>query len=177
MTHQLKPPVGPQDHVQGKPDAPVTLVEYGDYQCPYCGNAYSIVKRLQALMGQNMRFTFRNFPLVQMHPFAMAAAEIAEAAALQGKFWQMHDRLYENQKALDPESLMRHAQHLHLDTAKLEVAIRGGEIAARVQADFNSGVHSGVSGTPTFFINGQPFTGNWTDQEEFAAALAAAAKA
>ncbi len=173
MAH-LNPPVGTQDHVQGNADAAMTLVEYGDYQCPYCGNAYSIVKRLQKIMGAKMRFVFRNFPLAEMHPFAMAAAEIAEGAALQGKFWQMHDRLYENQDALDPAGLKSHAQHLQLDLGKLEDSIRSGAVVERIKADFNSGVRSGVNGTPTFFINGQRFDGNWADEAEFAAALKAA---
>src|SRR5579864_1358377 len=105
MAGQLKPTVGSTDHVQGERDAPVTLVEYGDYQCPYCGQAYPIVKRLQKRLGSQLRFVFRNFPLAEAHPFAMAAAEMAEAAALQGKFWQMHDSLYEHQDALEPERL------------------------------------------------------------------------
>ena len=173
MAH-LNPPAGAQDHAEGSADAPVTLVEYGDYQCPYCGNAYPIVKRMQKLMGAKMRFVFRNFPLAEMHPFAMAAAEVAEAAALQGKFWQMHDRLYENQDALDPAGLKSHVLHLHLDLGKIEDAVRDGTVVARIKADFNGGVRSGVNGTPSFFINGQRFDGNWTDDAEFAAALNAA---
>ena len=174
MSH-LKIPVGAQDHVQGAAGAAVTLVEYGDYQCPYCGQAYPIVKQLQARMGAKMRLVFRNFPLAEMHPYAMGAAEVAEAAALQGKFWEMHDRLYEHQDELDPDSLMQHARHLHLDLKKLEDAIRGGGIAERIKADFNGGVRSGVNGTPSFYINGAKFDGNWTVAAEFLAALEEAA--
>jgi protein-disulfide isomerase len=170
----LKPPVGPNDHAQGGAEAAVTLVEYGDYQCPYCGQAYPIVKALQKRLGQRLRFVFRNFPLAQAHPYAMAAAEMAEAAALQAKFWEMHDLLYEHQDALDPDSLMEHARHLHLDGAKLKADIEGGKVMAKVRADFDSGVHSGVNGTPSFYINGAKFEGNWTDVDEFAAAMNAA---
>jgi protein-disulfide isomerase len=174
MAHGLKPPVGPQDHVQGDANAVVTLVEYGDYQCPYCGNAYPIVKKMQAKFGKKLRFAFRNFPLAEMHPFAMGAAEVAEAAALQGKFWEMHDRLYENQEALDPQSLLEHIRALHLDAAKIQDAINGGAVVDKIKSDFNSGVHSGVNGTPSFFINGVRFDGNWTDEAEFAEAIQAA---
>ena len=168
---QLKSPVSAQDHVQGDADAAVTLLEYGDYQCPFCGEAYPIVKRLQAKFGKTLRFVFRNFPLAQMHEFAMGAAEVAEAAALQGKFWQMHDRLYENQDALDPDSLMGHARHLHLDMARLQAAIRSDAVEGKIKADFRSGVRSGVNGTPCFFVNGARFDGNWTEEGEFAAAI------
>ncbi|MGD0866244.1 MAG: thioredoxin domain-containing protein, partial [Rhizomicrobium sp.] len=103
MAASLKPPVGPADHAQGAATAPVTLVEYGDYQCPYCGEAYPIVKKVQKRLGAKLRFVFRNFPLAEAHPFATGAAEMAEAAALQDKFWQMHDALYEHQDELEPE--------------------------------------------------------------------------
>ena len=159
----LKPPVRPEDHSQGGLSASVMLVEYGDYQCPYCGEAYPIVKRIQKKLGDRLRFVFRNFPLAEMHPFATAAAEMAEAAALQDKFWQMHDTLYENQNALDPDSLVEHARRLGLDTGKLKANLADKAIAARVRSDFTSGVRSGVNGTPTFFINGARFDGNWTD--------------
>jgi protein-disulfide isomerase len=171
----LKPPVGPDDHTQGRTDAPVTLLEYGDYQCPYCGEAYPIVKRLQKLMGVKLRFVFRNFPLAEMHPLATGAAEMAEAAALQEKFWQMHDTLYEHQEALEPEQLLDYARRLHLDMPKLTAALASKDVAERVRSDFMSGVRSGVNGTPSFFINGVRFDGNWTDEQEFAAALTLAA--
>ena len=150
----LKPPVGPKDHMQGPPDAPVTLVEYGDYECPYCGEAYPVVKALQERLGDQMCFVFRNFPLAQAHPHAEEAAEAAEAAGAQGKFWEMHDLLYENQDALEPEDLVQYARALKLDPKRFVLEMREHVYAERVREDFHSGVRSGVNGTPTFFING-----------------------
>jgi protein-disulfide isomerase len=151
---KLKPPVGANDHVQGSAKAPVTLVEYGDYECPYCGEAYSVVKALQERLGDQMRFVFRNFPLAQAHPHAEHAAEAAEAAAAQGKFWEMHDMLYENQDALEDEDLVRYARALHLDVPRFVKEMEAGTYTERVREDFRSGVRSGVNGTPSFFING-----------------------
>jgi protein-disulfide isomerase len=176
MPGQLKPPVGSTDHAQGKSEASVTLVEYGDYQCPYCGQAYPIVKRIQKRLGSRLRFVFRNFPLAEAHPFAMGAAEMAESAALQDKFWQMHDSLYEHQNALEPERLVENAKHLHLDMVKLKMDFASPEVSKRVRSDFTSGVRSGVNGTPSFFINAFKFEGNWTDEDEFVAALEEAAQ-
>jgi protein-disulfide isomerase len=169
----LTTPVGETDHIQGASDARVTLVEYGDYECPYCGMAYPIVKRLQARLGDQLRFVFRNFPLSEMHPHAAAAAELAEAAALQGKFWEMHDALYENQRALAPADLERYARKLGLDLDSIETAFKGGALRQRVKADFTSGVRSGVNGTPTFFIDGRRFDGDWRDEDSFLAVLGA----
>ena len=151
---KLKPPVGANDHVQGSAKAPVTLVEYGDYECPYCGEAYSVVKELQERLGDQMRFVFRNFPLAQAHPHAEHAAEAAEAAAAQGKFWEMHDMLYENQDALEDEDLVRYARALNLDVPRFVKEMEAGTYTERVREDFRSGVRSGVNGTPSFFING-----------------------
>ena len=176
MPGQLKPPVRPTDHVQGNFEALVTLVEYGDYQCPYCGQAYPIVKRIQTRLGSRLRFVFRNFPLAEAHPFAVGAAEVAEGAALQDKFWPMHDSLYEHQYALEPEGLVDYAKHLHLDMVKLKADLATPEVSKRVHSDFSSGVRSGVNGTPSFFINGVKFDGNWTDEDEFVAALEGAAR-
>jgi len=151
---QLKPPVGANDHVQGSAKAPVTLVEYGDYECPYCGEAYAIVKALQERLGDQLRFVFRNFPLSQAHTHAEHAAEAAEAAGAQGKFWEMHDMLYENQDALEDEDLVRHARALHLDVPRFVKDMEEHRYADRVREDFRSGVRSGVNGTPSFFVNG-----------------------
>ena len=157
---KLSVPVGAKDHRQGDPDAPCTLVEYGDYQCPSCGQAYPIVKRVQKHYGKRLSFVFRNFPLTQMHPFAEPAAETAEFAGANGKFWGMHDLIYENQARLgDDELLPELAKQLHLAPAKLLEALESKEFAPRVKADFSSGVRSGVNGTPTFFINGQRHDG------------------
>jgi protein-disulfide isomerase len=174
---ELTPAVGPDDHIQGRNDAPLTLVEYGDYECPYCGMAYPIVQRLQASFGDRLCFVFRNFPLAEAHPHATAAAELAEAAALQGKFWQMHDSLYEHQRALDAVHLQSYARKLDLDLAALEAALGSGAPRKRVRADFMSGVRSGVNGTPAFFINGRRFDGDWRDEEAFALALSSSASA
>jgi protein-disulfide isomerase len=152
---KLKVPVGPADHAQGPADALVTLVEYGDYECPHCGRAHPIVKALQKRFGSQMRFVFRNFPLREIHPNAEAAAETAEFAATQDKFWEMHDLIYENQKDLSDELLSDLAKRLKLDARKLARALEIGEFAERVKTDFSGGVRSGVNGTPTFFINGQ----------------------
>ncbi len=146
--------IRPRDHIQGSQDAPVTLMEYGDYQCPYCGMAYPVVKQVQRRMGESMCFVFRNFPLTEVHPFAEGAAEAAEAAGEQGKFWEMHDTLYENQNALAPEDLVGYAQLLHLNVPRFITDLKTRAHARRIREDFLSGVRSGVNGTPTFFING-----------------------
>ena len=151
---ELKVPVSVSDHVQGDENAPITLVEYGDYQCPYCGAAYPIVKRVQKHFGKKIRFVFRNFPLVQSHPMAQSAAEAAEFAAAHGKFWEMHDAIYENQRSLSVEFLVELAEGLGLSGAALAKSLESQEYAEKVRADFMSGVRSGVNGTPTFFING-----------------------
>jgi protein-disulfide isomerase len=135
--------------------------------------AYPIVQRVQARLGKRLRFVFRNFPLAEMHPHATAAAEFAEGAALQGKFWEMHDLLYEHQSALGIVDLKRYVRKLELDLAALEAALQGGVPRQRVRADFMSGVRSGVNGTPTFFINGRRFDGDWQDEESFVQALIA----
>jgi protein-disulfide isomerase len=128
---------------------------------------------VQKLLGDKLRFVFRNFPLAEAHPFATGAAEVAEAAALQDKFWQMHDTLYEHQDELDPASLLGHARALRLDISKLESAVRSTEVTERVRSDFMGGVRSGVNGTPTFFINGERFNGNWTNESELVASIEA----
>jgi protein-disulfide isomerase len=151
--------VSAKDHRQGDKDAPCTLVEYGDYQCPSCGQAYPIVKRLQKHFGKRLSFVFRNFPLTQIHPYAEPAAETAEFAAAHEKFWQMHDLLYENQARLDDDLLVELAQALQLAPAQLLQALETREFQPRVRADFTGGVRSGVNGTPTFFINGQRHDG------------------
>ena len=159
---QLKTPVSAADHSEGPADAPITLVEYGDYQCPYCGQAYPIVKRLQKKLGANLRFVFRNFPLSQIHPDALDAARVAEAAALQGKFWEAHDAFYEDQENLHFEGLMSMASQAGVDLDKLDKDLGADAVGKRVEDDFESGVRSGVNGTPTFFVNGQRYDGDWS---------------
>jgi protein-disulfide isomerase len=159
MSH-LKPPVGDDDHVQGPRDTGIVLVEYGDFECPYCGEAYPELKAVQEAMGDGLGFVFRHFPLSQAHPHAERAAEFAEAAATIGRFWEMHDLLYENQQALDDRNLALYAGKLGLDRQLIERAL-SGEFAARVRHDFSSGVRSGVNGTPCLFVNGERYEGAW----------------
>lgn len=170
---ELTMPVTERDHIQGNPNAPLTLLEYGDYECPYCGAAYPIVKQVQKRMGDRMRFVFRNFPLTQIHPHAEQAAEAAEAAGGQGKFWEMHDTLYEHQDALDALHLVAYAADLGLDVEQFEEDLAAHTYAGRVREDFLSGIRSGVNGTPTFFINGQRHDGSY-DLPTLLAALEAA---
>lgn len=168
-------PVGKRDHTLGVATAPVTLVEYGDYECPYCGRAYPIVKKLQERMGDRMRFVFRNFPLTEIHPHAERAAQTAEAAGERGKFWEMHDLLFENQKALDLVHLVSYGNRLGMDPVDLGEALEGGAFETRVREDFISGVRSGVNGTPTFFINEVRHDGMW-ELPDLVAAVEAASR-
>jgi protein-disulfide isomerase len=173
---RLTLPVGSRDHAQGRADAPVTLVEYGDYECPHCGRAYPILKEVQRRLGSTLRFIFRNFPLAESHPHAQHAAEAAEGAAAHGRFWEMHDMLYEHQQALDDRHLVGYATAVGLDAATFKQELRAHVHKGRVREDFMSGVRSGVNGTPTFFVNGVRFDGSW-DADTLTHALAAAARA
>lgn len=157
----LKVPVTSEDHIQGNPKAPITLVEYGDYQCPYCGQAYPIVKQLQEYFGDQLCFVFRNFPLTEVHEYAKASACTAEFAGTYNKFWEMHDLLYENQENLDPEHIKQLVESLGLNTHQLENAMREGTFDRKIQKDFMGGVRSGVNGTPSFFINDHRFNGSY----------------
>jgi protein-disulfide isomerase len=163
-----------RDHVQGPAGAAVTLVEYGDYECPYCGAAYPIVKEVQSRMGETLRFVFRNFPITTSHPHAEQAAEAAEAAATQNRFWEMHDVLYENQSNLRDADLRAYADTLSLDVEQFDNELSEHVHAPRVREDFMSGVRSGVNGTPTFFINGTRHDDSY-DLETLLAALKEAA--
>ena len=156
----LDPPVGDQDHTLGPATAPVTLVEYGDYECPYCGRMHPVVRELRERLGDRLRFVFRHFPLDSVHPHARRAAEAAEAAAAQGRFWEMHDLLYENRENLDDESLGRYADELGLDVARFEDDLSERRHAPRVRDDRFGGERSGVEGTPTFFVNGMRYEGS-----------------
>jgi protein-disulfide isomerase len=170
----LAVPVGKDDHIQGPETAPLTLLEYGDYQCPYCAAASAIVKLVHDRLGPRLRFVFRNFPLTQVHPHAELAAEAAEAAGTQGKFWEMHDALYENQPALSPALIEALAQGLKLDLERFKEDLASRRFHERVKRDFMGGVRSGVAGTPTFFINGERYEGGW-DEASLLRALRAAA--
>jgi protein-disulfide isomerase len=174
---RLTTPVGARDHAQGPEDAPVTLVEYGDYECPYCGQAYPIVKELQRRLGDRLRLVFRNFPIPNSHPHAERAAEAAEAAGAQGKFWEMHDRLYEHQRALEDADLIGYGVALGLDLDRFVPELENGDYAERVRDDFRSGVRSGVNGTPTFYINGVRHDDSFDLETLLAAIQRAAARA
>jgi len=150
--------VGSQDHVSGPAEAPVTLVEYGDYECPYCGEAYPLLKAVQQALGDKLRFVFRNFPLADMHPHAVHAAQFAEAAAAAGKFWEAHDMLYEHQDALSDQDLAGYARELGLPNTALGQAV-SGHYDAKIESDFSGGVRSGVNGTPCLFIEGERYDG------------------
>ena len=138
-------------------------MEYGDYQCPYCGEAYPIVKKIQNRFGPDLRFVFRNFPITEAHPFAENGAEIAEASGAQGKFWEMHDHLYENQQSLsNVDFFARYAsEKLGLDGKRLKDEVIKRAYAPRIQEDFTSGISSGVNGTPTFYINDYRHNGSY----------------
>ena len=154
-------PVGPNDHTMGPDDAAVTLVEYGDFECPHCGRAYPLVKDVVRSLGDELRFAYRHFPLSRVHPHADHAAQMAEAAGEHDKFWQMHDMLFEHQDALEDEDLIAYAAALGVDPSWSGTALRRAQFAEKVREDFTSGVRSGVNGTPTFFINGTRYDGPW----------------
>lgn len=171
---RLTPPVNESDHRIGPDDAPVTLVEYGDFECPHCGRAYPIVEEARRIMGSRMRFVFRHFPLSEIHPNAEHAAEAAESAAAQDAFWEMHHVLFENQDALDDAHLIGYAKALGLDAKRVATDLAEGTYEKKVREHFRSGVKSGVNGTPTFFINGVRFDAPW-DLPSLVAALKEAA--
>jgi protein-disulfide isomerase len=156
---KLKVPVGPVDHTLGDEQAPVTLVEYGDYECPHCGRAHPVVKAVRKHFGKQLRFVYRHFPLTQVHPMAEPAAEAAEFAGANGRFWEMHDGIFENQESLSPQMLAELAQPLGLSSEDLLRALKSHEFLPAIKEDFTGGVRSGVNGTPTFFINGVRYEG------------------
>jgi protein-disulfide isomerase len=149
------------DHIRGSIDAPITMVEYGDYECPYTGMAYPVVKEIMRRSDKKIYFVFRNFPLREIHPHAQHAAEAAEAAATQDKFWQMHDYLFEHQRALDDHHLLEYAQKVGLDIEKFKQELSGHVYAPLINESLKNGIDSGVEGTPTFFVNGVRYEGSW----------------
>src|SRR5215217_4204020 len=167
-------PVGTRDHARGPKDAPVTLVKYGDYECPYCGEAHPVLKELQEIVGEQVRFVFRHFPLDTVHPRARRAAQAAEAAASQGRFWEMHDLLYERQGELGEEDLTRYAAELGLDLRRFEEDLTNDHHAWHIEEDRLGGDRAGVRGTPTLFVNGVRYTGT-LDLEGLLAAVDEAA--
>lgn len=157
-------PVSAQDHAQGNTHAVVTLVEYGDFQCPACGMAYPLIKQLQRRFAGNLQLVFRHFPLTQAHPYAQLAAELAEAAAIGGQFWPVHDWLYENQQEWVPDGgagLEAGVRALGLDEQALAATLRHPDIDAHIRRDFMGGVRSGVNGTPSFYVNGYLHRGDF----------------
>ncbi len=159
----LKPSINKNDHVQGNDTTGLIIVEYGDYQCPYCGAAYPILKELMSEFGSQIKFVFRNFPLSEIHQYARPAAIAAEAANLQGKFWEMHDAIYENQEYLNETFLFELAEKVGINILQFKEDIQKTELEEKVNADFESGIISGVNGTPSFFINDKKFEGNAMD--------------
>ena len=155
----LNVPDARRDHLQGAVEAPIALLEYGDYECPFCREVQPIVKEIQYRLGDDLCFAYRHFPLTTVHPHAEHAVEAAEAAGKQGRFWEMHETLFENQDALDDDSLARYAFALDLDEVSLLQEITTGVYADRIREDFRTGVRAGVNGTPCFFINGQRYDG------------------
>jgi NhaA family Na+:H+ antiporter len=171
----LTPPVSDKDHAQGPADAPLTLVEYGDYECEYCGSAYPMVRALQERFGNRLRFVFRHFPHASIHPHASIAAQAAEAAAAQGKFWEMHETLFAHQKELAGTDLIHYALRIGLEPYRVESDLASQIFARRVNEHYLSGQQSGVKRTPTFFINGRRYDGE-RNFEGLSAALEAAQK-
>ncbi len=166
--------VGLDDHVRGPAHAPVTLIEYGDYQCEQCGRAYYVLDAVLAELGPSVRFVFRNFPLIDAHSDAKMAAEAAESVAAHGgddAFWAVHDMLYENQDALEIDDLLGYVEAAGVDRSAVADDLASGTMRPRVRADYRSGVRSGVRGTPTFFVNGRRFSGDWSDADAFVAVL------
>ena len=168
---RLTLPVGDRDHIRGERQAKVTLVEYGDYQCPFCGAAYPVVEKL--LTVEPVLFVYRQFPLTTVHPYAEIMAETAEAAGAQGAYWPMHDWLFTHQKSFTPDRIAAAAAALGLDAQKLAADVAAHRYEAKIREDFLSGVRSGVNGTPTFFINGERHDGDW-DLDSLREAIGAA---
>lgn len=171
MPH-LRIPVSEKDHIQGTVEAPVTLVEYGDYQCPYCALAYPIVRQIQKQLSSQLCYVFRHFPLQQAHPLSLLAAQAAEAASLQNRFWDMHDMLYRHQKSLAPHAFIEFAEELHLDIPLFKENLENPTLTNIIESDFHNGVRSGVNGTPCFFINEERFDGD-RSYDNFLATLVA----
>jgi protein-disulfide isomerase len=151
----LAVPISSSDHALGRPDAPVTIVEYGDFECPNCKLAFPAVKLLLQRYGADIRFAYRHFPLEQPHPHALPAAEAAECAAAQGRFWQMHDLLFENQLQLERHDLEEYARRIELDVPRFAAELDGHAYVSRIRGDVESGTRSHVRGTPGFFVDGR----------------------
>ena len=166
MAVALATPIGEREHARGGPaDTAIVLVEYGDYECPYSRAAYRSIQRLERRLGDRLRFVFRHFPLREIHPHAQMAAEAAEEAGAQGRFWEMHDTLFHGQRALEPSDLGTYAEEVGLDPGEFAAALADGRHRAHIQADLDGGARSGVRGTPTLFIGGYRYEGSYDTDE------------
>lgn len=171
---KLKNPVTDQDHASGAATAPVTLLEYGNFECPYCGQAFPVLQQVRKLLGDDLRFVFRHFPTVRTHPHSLRAATAAEAAGAQGKFWEMHDELFTHQHQLEDQHLFRYATRIGLDVEKFSLDMTENVLSSRIEADYDcSLVDEHITGTPTFYINGVRWTGS-VDVAPMLAAIKAA---
>jgi protein-disulfide isomerase len=160
---KLKSAINENDHIQGNPSARIELVEFGDFQSSFCGEAYHIVKSIQKRFGSDLKFVFRHFPLAEIHHHARMAAKASEAAARQRKFWEMHDILFENQNELHLSALGAYAGMIDMDVFQFDRDMEDETLMKKVKDDFESGLQSGVYGTPTFFINGRKYAGRWDE--------------
>src|ERR1700736_5388110 len=167
-TH-LAVPVSERDHSQGPDTAAVTLVQYGDYECPYTRLSTTIVRAIQQQLGEQLRFVYRNFPLTEIHSHALHAALAAEAAAAQGKFWQMHDSIFHHQHTLADADLEQFAEEVGLDMQQFARDVAEQRYLPRIEEDMEGGARSGVQGTPTFYINGIMYLGSWEKEALLAA--------
>ena len=168
---RLKNSVTEGDHASGAATAPVTLLEYGDFECIHCGRAYPIIKEVQKLLGDNLRFVFRHFPIGQIHPHSLRAAEAAEAAGAQGKFWEMHDQLFTHQQALEDHDFSRYARRIDLDVDRFASDLSENTFLKQIEVDYDRSLFDEhVTGTPTFYINEERYTGA-TDVESLLVAI------
>ncbi|ADV50224.1 DSBA oxidoreductase [Cellulophaga algicola DSM 14237] len=156
----LHPAINHSDHIKGNLNASLEIVEYGDFECAHCGAAHSIMETIMKEFSNQIKFVFRNFPLSEMHTNALEAAKATEAAALQGKYWEMHNSIFENQEYLQPNDFVQRAENLRMDIQKFKMDMRQNNIAEKIDTDFESGIRSGVNGTPSFFVNGNKFDGD-----------------
>jgi protein-disulfide isomerase len=163
MTTQLNNPVNQREHILGIKTAPLQLLEYGDYQCPSCGESYTVVKEIISELPGKVVFIFRNFPLTDIHPDAFNAALAAEAAGLQNHFWEMYDLLFQNQENLEDDDLFRYASQLNLDTSRFEQDMQSQVLSSKIETDIEGGLRNGVNGTPTFYVNGEKYDEDWED--------------
>jgi len=157
--------IRPDDHVRGSARARLTLLEYGDYECPFCSRAFAAIHEAQRALGQDLRVVFRNFPRTEMHPYALPAAQVAESADLQGRFWPMHDALYTHQTDLSPETLVSLSLEVGLELDQLELDVAGDEVIRRIRRDLGDAEALGLQGTPSLFVNGRLYTGAYADGE------------